>query len=155
MKSRSIALFKFLLATALAVNLDVVWADQRTETIREALGKVSIVEVPAKAAEIVSQTKQEDRDRVGAEVMKLLVKAHPTMTVAAVSAICAKCPETAPATAATAAKLQPKQVKLIAKAAATSAPSRRRSSRRRRVSGTTPNGEARCSSFPASSPTFR
>lgn len=123
MKSRSIGLFKYLLATALAVNPGLVQADQQTDTIRDALSKSSIAEVPAKAAEIVSQIKQPDRDRVAGEVMKLLIKAHPTMTVAAVSAISAKCPETAPTAAATAAKHQPKQFKLIAKAAATAAPS--------------------------------
>ena len=122
MKLKKMNLCKFALAVALAGSIGVVQADQKSEVLRTSLNKVPTAEVPAKAADLVSQAKAADRDTVAAEVIKLVVKSHPTMTVATVSLISSKSPESASVVAATAAKLQPKQATLIAKAAAAAAP---------------------------------
>lgn len=116
-------LFKCALAIVLAGSVGVVRADQKIATLRSALSKVPTAEVPVKAAELVSRTKTADRDGIAVEVVKIVFKAHPTITVATVGLVSSKCPETAPTAAATTANLQPKQVKLIAKAAAAAAPS--------------------------------
>lgn len=122
MKLQKINLCKYALAIALAGGVGNAWADQKVEALRSALSKITAAEMPVKAAEIVSKTKAEDRASVAGEVVKLVVKSHPTMSVATVGLISSKCPENASIVAATAAKLQPKQATLLAKAAAASAP---------------------------------
>lgn len=122
MKLQKINLCKYALAIVLAGSVGNAWGDQKIEALRSVLSKVAAAEVPVKAAEIVSKTKTDDRDSVAGEVVKLVVKTHPTMSVATVGLISSKCPENAPSVAATAAKLQPKQATLLAKAAAASAP---------------------------------
>ena len=122
MKLKSKNICKIGLAIVLTGTFGIAYADQKTDTLRTSLNKVATAEVPAKAAELVAQAKASDRDAVAVEVVKLVAKAHPTMTIATVGLISAKCPECASAAAATAAKLQPKQATLIAKAAAGSAP---------------------------------
>lgn len=122
MKLKLTNLCKCALVLVIAGTVGIAQADQKTDALRTALSKVATAEVPAKAAEIVANAKAADRESVTAEVVKLVVKSHPTMNLATVSAISSKCPAAAPTAAAAAAKLQPKQATLIAKAAAVAAP---------------------------------
>jgi len=91
-------------------------------TLKETFSKVPAAEVPAKAAEIVSQAGVSSRDAVAGDVVKASLKKNPAVATAVVGAICRKSPETAPTVAATAVGIQPKQAKLIAQAAAAAAP---------------------------------
>ncbi len=96
--------------------------DEASATIKHTLNKVPTAEVPAKAAELVSQSKADQREAYAAEVVKTAVKTKPALTLAVVGAVCQKSPETAPTVAATAAQVQPKQARQIAQAAAAAAP---------------------------------
>jgi hypothetical protein len=91
-------------------------------TLKETFSKVPAAEVPAKAAEIVSQAGMSSRDAVAGDVVKASLKKNPAVATAVVGAICRTSPETAPTVAATAVGVQPKQAKLIAQAAAAAAP---------------------------------
>ncbi len=122
MKFKSTKPLNYALALLLVAGVGLAQTDQKSQTLRQELSKVATAEVPAKAAEIVTKTKRADRDKIAAEVIKAVFKAHPTITVATVGMISTKSPESAPAAAAAAANLQPKQAGLIARAAAAAAP---------------------------------
>ena len=96
--------------------------EPRVIALQETFRKVPAAEVPAKAADIVSQTDASSRNAVAADVVKAALKKRSTIAPSLVGAICRKAPETAPTVAATAAELQPKQAKVIAQAAAAAAP---------------------------------
>ena len=91
-------------------------------TFRAELKSVPVAEVPARAAVWVAAAPFAKRDGVTTEVVRLAVKAHPTIAPAIVGSIAKQCPSTAPAAAGTAARLQPKQIRSIAQAAAAAAP---------------------------------
>src|SRR6185369_13675689 len=78
--------------------------------LKETFRKVPAAEVPAKAADVVSQAEASDRQAIAADVVKVSLKNSPAMATAVVGAICRKSPETAPTVAATAASIVPKQV---------------------------------------------
>lgn len=115
-----------VLAFALVLGCGVALAKDEPGVIalKETFSKVPAAEVPAKAADLVSQAEAGGRDSVAVNVVKASLKKNPTMATAVVGAICRKSPETAPTVAATAAGVQPKQAKLIAQAAAAAAPSK-------------------------------
>ena len=93
MKSNSTGLCRFGLALVLAVSVSMARADQKNETLQRALSKVPTAEVPARAAEIVAQAKAAERDAVAADVVKIVIKSRPTLSVATVGMISAKCPD--------------------------------------------------------------
>ena len=110
-------------ALALMIGVTATVAkDEQTATLKAAFNKVPAVDVPAKAADIVAQAKDSERDMTAMNVVKVALQKSPTIAPAIVGAIAKQSPETAPVVAATAATLQPKQVKLIAQAAAAAAP---------------------------------
>src|ERR1044071_3627297 len=123
MKPASSSLFKCALALVLLGQASLARAEYPVESLRNALNKVPVAEVPATAAELVAKAPLRDRDVVATEVVKLVVKSHPTVSVAAVGLISSKCAAAASVAAAPAAEAQPQQVKLIVKAAASGAPS--------------------------------
>jgi hypothetical protein len=110
--------------TILAMGASVICAATSPEvaTIRKTLKAESAIEMPAKAAQLVSQAKVEDRDATAASVVAAALDVHPASAVAVVGAIARQTPEAAPAAAAKAAVLQPKSLSEIATAAASTAP---------------------------------
>jgi len=120
MKTANIVAITF----ALILGSGVAVAGDKSPTVKEVLGNVPTAEVPAKAADLVSEAKAENRNAVAAEVVTTAIKSKPAATLAVVGAVCRKSPETAPIVAATAVKLQPKQARQIAQAAAAAAPSK-------------------------------
>jgi hypothetical protein len=114
------------LALAFALGCGIAAANDKHDAtaLKETLGKVPAPEVPAKAADLVSQADANGRDAYAADVVRASLKRNPTMATAIVGSISRKSPETAPTVAATAAGIQPKQVKLIAQAAAAAAPAK-------------------------------
>lgn len=112
----------FALAIVFGCSIAAASAETKTETVRSALKQVPTAEVPARAADLVAQARTADRDSVTAEVVRMAVKAHPTIAPAIVGSIAKKTPAAATTAAATAARLQPKQVTQIAHAAAAAAP---------------------------------
>ena len=87
------------------------------------LRAVAAPEMPAKAAQLVSQAKVDARETTAEAVVTAAIQARPVALIPVVSAIARENPEVAGVTAATAVGLQPKEAAAIAKAAAAAAPS--------------------------------
>jgi hypothetical protein len=86
------------------------------------LTAVPAAELPAKAADLVSQAKLRDRQTTTVSVVKAALGINPAAAPAIVGAIARAVPEMASVAAGTAAAQQPKQAAAIAKAAAAAAP---------------------------------
>jgi hypothetical protein len=87
------------------------------------LAEVPAAELPAKAADVVSQAKRRERKPITVNVVKAALSFNPAAAPAIVGAIARAVPEMASIAAGTAAVQQPKQASAIAKAAAAGAPS--------------------------------
>jgi hypothetical protein len=111
-----------VLAVVFGCTIAVASAEVTKETIRTGLKSVPAAEVPARAAALVAKATAAELDGVTVEVVRVAVKAHPTVAPAIVGSIAKQCPAAAATAAATAAQLQPKQAKAIAQAAAAAAP---------------------------------
>jgi len=90
---------------------------------REVLAAVPAAELPAKAAELISQAKPVDRESTTEQVVKRAVTINPAAAALTVGAVARRVPEMASVAAGAAAAEQPKQAHAIAKAAAAAAPS--------------------------------
>jgi len=96
----------------------------KTNPFKQTLAAVPSVELPAKAAACVLQTKPLARPPVTTQVVKAAVGINPVAAPAVVGAIARAVPEMASVAAGVAASAQPKQAAAIAKAAAASAPAK-------------------------------
>jgi hypothetical protein len=94
--------------------------------LKDVLLTVPAAELPAKAADVVSQAKGRDRAATTANAVKAAIEINPAAAPAIVGAIAAKVPEMASTAAGVAAAEQPKQAAAVAKAAAAAAPSQAR-----------------------------
>ncbi len=89
----------------------------------ETLSSVPAAELPARAAQLVKESKARAREATTINVVKAALGINPAAAPALVGAIARAVPEMAPVAARTAAAEQPKQASAIAKAAAAAAPS--------------------------------
>ena len=114
-----IAVALFLLAA------HMTWADTSAQLLplKKELRAAPAVEMPAKAAQLVSHAKADEREKTAENVVAAAFIVRPVALVAVVAAIARDNPAVAPAAAAQAAALQPKQAAVIARAAAGAAPS--------------------------------
>ena len=115
----SIALSVAVLAACHSFGKDA----PKANPFKKSLAAVPSVELPAKAAGLVLQTKPLARQAVTINVMKAAVGINPVAAPAIAGAIVRAVPELAPVAAGVAASEQPKQAAAIAKAAAAGAPS--------------------------------
>jgi len=92
------------------------------DVIKKELRAVTAVEVPAKAAQLVSQAKPETRATMAESVVSAVFAVRPTALVAVVGAISRANPEVAAVAAAKAAALLPKKAVVIARVAGEAAP---------------------------------
>lgn len=116
---------KRLIVTTVALGLfTTVWAkDSLTSSnFKTEFSSVSPLELPARAAGIVGQAGEKEREAVTVAVVKSVFEVNPTTSAAAVSSISRTSPGMAPVAAGTAAALQPKMAAAIARAAASAAP---------------------------------
>jgi hypothetical protein len=95
----------------------------RTDPFRVALVAVPAAELPAKAADLVLDTKRQERAKETVGIVRAAVGINPAAAPAIVGAIARTEAEMAPIAAGTAAAEQPKQAAAIATAAAAAAPS--------------------------------
>jgi len=109
------------LIVGLAASPAAVAAD--TDAVNKALAGSTSLELPAKAASLVSQASPADKQKVAIAAVAAAVKSSPASMVAIVTAVVRANPSTAPAAAVTATILLPKQMNLAAKTAAAAAPS--------------------------------
>jgi len=110
----------FALVAAIGVASSAFAAD--AVNYKQALSSVSVLEMPVKAAQLVSQTAKKDREIVTSAVVKNAAALKPTALPAVVGAIAKSTPEMAATAAAVAASEQPNLATAIAQAAAFSAP---------------------------------
>jgi hypothetical protein len=94
----------------------------RAEAFKQTLTGVPALELPAKAAQLVTDAKAKDKEAVTAEVVTAAVKINPAAAPLVVGAISKAAPKMASIAAVTAATLEPKLTLAIAKAAAAAAP---------------------------------
>ena len=90
---------------------------------KASLAGVSVIELPAKAASLVSAATDKEKESVTRAVVRIAVEMNPTAVAAIVSAIAHESPAMAPVAAVAAASLQRRQIALIAQSAAAGAPS--------------------------------
>jgi hypothetical protein len=98
-------------------------AKDASNSLKKTLSSVPAAELPAKAAQMIVDTKIPDREPTTINVVKAAVGLHPAAAPAIVGAIARAVVKMAPVAAGTAAEEQPKQACAIAKAAAAAAPS--------------------------------
>ena len=114
-----------LLAAAVvstAANAVTIEKQFTVKSLRAIAEDVSVVELPAKAAEIVASADEDVRERVAIRTVRVFLQNHHSLAPSLVAAISAGSPEVAAAVAAEAVKLFPESAYSITKAAATAAP---------------------------------
>ena len=111
------------LSTALLVACTSFGKDApKTNPYDQRLAVVPAAELPAKAADLVSQAKPRAQQGVTVDVVKSAVALNPAAAPAIVGAIARAVPDMAAVAAGVAAAQQPRQARAIAKAAAAAAP---------------------------------
>ena len=112
------------LILTLAVTANILAADATpTPNYKQVLSSVSVLEMPAKAAELVKDAPAKTREIVTSAVVRNAAGLKPTALPAVVGAIAKSSPEMAATAAAVATSVQPKLAVDVSKAAAASAPS--------------------------------
>jgi len=96
-------------------------SETRTAAVK-AVNKAPAAEVPAKAAQVVTQVSKADQSSVAVAVVKAVAEKYPKALVATVASIAKAAPKAASAAATAAALASPEQAEAIAKAAAQAAP---------------------------------
>jgi hypothetical protein len=94
----------------------------QVESLKKNLKAVSVLEMPAKAADLVSAATSDEREVTAMAVILAAVELKPAAIAPVVGAVSRVAPDAAPSVAATAAMRQPKQAGAITKAAAAAAP---------------------------------
>jgi hypothetical protein len=122
MKTKIISLISGVaLIAGLAVSPAALASDSTDVT--KALAGSTVLELPAKAADLVAKASAASKQNAAAAIVKAAVGVNPSAAVAIVSAVARENPATAPVAAVTAATLQHKRIDQIAKAAVAAAPS--------------------------------
>lgn len=121
MKKISLVICSLLLFCAINRS----WGESaKPDHIQATLSSVPAAEIPAKAAELIKQTKGREQSWMTVRVVKAALDLNPAAAPALVGAICRAVPEMAALAAGTAAEHQPKQASMIARAAAAAAPAK-------------------------------
>ena len=116
---KNVVVFAAALALATAVN---VRAGETASPTLEVLSGATAVELPAKAAQLVTQADAKHLKQTTIDVVKAAVGLNPAAAAAIVGSIAKASPEMAATAASTAVSLVPNQAVAIARAAASAAP---------------------------------
>ena len=119
------ALGVVLSAMILGCGLEVSGETIPTWTVsalREQAEMVPVVELPAKAAEIVASALEEDRKRLAVRTVRIFLSERHSLAPSLVGAICRAAPEVSVAVTAEAVRLFPESAYSIVRAAVASAP---------------------------------
>ncbi|MBT5704835.1 MAG: hypothetical protein HOI66_00850 [Verrucomicrobia bacterium] len=116
-----------LMAVAVAsLSANAITVDKNTplsvKTMRAIVSETSVVELPAKAAEIVTAASEETREKVAVRTVRIFLQNHHSLAPSLVGAIANAAPEVAPAITAEAITLFPESAYSITKAAVAAAP---------------------------------
>ncbi len=93
-----------------------------TAQVNRALAGSTVLELPVKAASLVSQASPAEKSQMAAAAVKAALSISPSAVVSVVSAMSRQTPSTAPVVAVTASAMQHRRLAEIAKAASTAAP---------------------------------
>ena len=115
------------MAVAVAsLSANAITVDKNTpisvRTMRAIVSETSVVELPAKAAEIVTAASEETREKVAIRTVRIFLQNHHSLAPSLVGAIANAAPEVAPAVTSEAIMLFPESAYSITKAAVAAAP---------------------------------
>jgi len=126
MNTNSLRLLASVTACAFSLTVFDCFAGSTplVEAFKKELGKLPVLELPAKASQIVSSAKSSEKNVVTIAVLTAVLDLKPTAAAAVmtVGTIAERTPEVAATAAATAAARQPTHAEAILKSAVTSAP---------------------------------
>jgi hypothetical protein len=122
MKTHKKALLLLAALLSLGISASAALTDAQTASVKKAFNKVPALELPAKAARMVTQASASVKEDMAVEVVRTIIAKNPASAVAVVSAISAACPEVAPAVAAAASSMLKEQAVMIVAAAEKAAP---------------------------------
>ena len=122
MKNHKKALLLLAALLSLGISASAALTDAQTASVKKAFVKVPALELPAKAARMVTQASASSKEDMAVEVVKTVIAKNPASAVAVVSAISVACPDVAPAVAAAAASILNDQAMMIVAAAEKAAP---------------------------------
>ncbi|MCS1413085.1 MAG: hypothetical protein M2R46_00797 [Verrucomicrobia subdivision 3 bacterium] len=108
--------------TANAVTFDKNSPIPTVKAIKAIAKAVPVVELPAKAAEIVKAAPEEIREKVATRTLRVFLQGHHSLAPSLVGAIARVAPETAPTATAEAIRLFPESAYSITKAAVATTP---------------------------------
>jgi hypothetical protein len=109
-------------AACLTTSTAYAGKSPQLDLLKKELRATTAAEIPAKAAQLVSQAKPETRATMAEDVVSAVFIVRPAAVIAAVSAIARANPDVAAVAAAQASALLPKKAAVIARAAADAAP---------------------------------
>jgi hypothetical protein len=118
-------LIAFALATAVAAPSAFAITDAQLKAVKKSLNSVPVPELPAKAAELVSQASREDREAVAVTVVRAAIHKSRPSAPAVVAAVSKASPDVAEPASRVAAELEAGQSESISTAASGAAPSAR------------------------------
>lgn len=114
-----VGLILFGLTMQLSGATKSVWT---VKALRVQAERVAVVELPAKAAEIISEHPENGRERFAVRVVRVFLRERHSLAPSLVGAICSAVPEVSVAVATEAVKLFPESAYSIVKAAIASSP---------------------------------
>lgn len=106
----------------LSVTSSLALTSIQVQEIKKIVLGVPVPEMPAKAAELVSNAAKKDRPAVAVTAVRAVVQKHRAAAPLVISAVSRVAPEVAPAVAVAASELANDQATAIARAAAVAAP---------------------------------
>jgi len=107
--------------TCFATSPAQALTEKQVSAINKTIKEAPAADLPAKAAEMVTQSSKKEKEAVAVAVVRAAIAKKPASAVSVVSSVIKAAPSTGPAVAAAAAKLAPDQVEAIATAAALAA----------------------------------
>ena len=121
MKNRIVYAIVAVVATTLAAEVETVENENPTPTakaVREVAKTTSVVELPAKASEIVKSVPEAERERIAVRTLRIFLEGRQALAPTLVGEIIQAAPETAMAVVTEAVRLFPESAHSIARAAA-------------------------------------
>ena len=122
MKNHKTALLLLATLLSLGISASAALTDAQVASVKKAFTKVPALELPAKAARMVTQASASTKEDMAVEVVRAIIAKNPASAVAVVSAISTACPDVAPAVAAAASAMLKDQAVMIVVAAEKAAP---------------------------------
>jgi hypothetical protein len=147
-------LIAFALAAAVAAPSAFAVTEAQLKAVKKNLSAVPVAELPAKAAELVTQAAKEDREAVAVTAVRTAIRKSRTSATAVVAAVSKAAPEVAGPVSQVASEMEASQSGSISAAAVGAAPSAKTqivSSVHQGVYGATSSSSSSFSVAPASS----